>query len=580
MPLPASGSSWPIAPFGPVFSQYATNAAWMEGDSEELRRIYSGGTDRDQTAGVWRGGEYKVGGVRGAVRRWWNGQPADASKSATRIHSPLAGNLARLSATMLVSEPPTIRIIKEVPQEKRQPGEETVEDDIVRRAVLSGPEQDALDQMLGSPEAHIALRRGSEWAAGIGLTAYSWAWDTIDDEGRTPRLNVHRGETVIPEWQFGRLRAITVTDEYPAKSQVLRHLMRHEPGAIVHALYLGTDDKLGQPCGFNSQVIRDNAPHLADIAGVVGAIQQGLTVSIPTGTLRLTAALHINLPTIRFSKSNVLANLGRADIEGPITEFLDAHDEAWSSWMRDLKIGRGRLYISQSFLEGRGPGQGAWFNEYAEMITTLNQMNVSDDDMKAGMVPQQFDIRVEEHAKTCEATKQVVLETAGWSSSSYGDTAEQAVGESATGVVDRAKRTENTRDEKMPHLAITLKQLALSGLDLYRLLNPGKRVGDVDPATIEVKFADVSQIDPEKQARTLQYLQTAKLMSREVGLRNLHPEWDDEDVLRELKRIEKDNPEPINIDPFATGDVPPENPNAAAQDAADAGANDSPAGDA
>lgn len=579
MPLPASGSSWPIAPFGPVFSQYATNAAWMEGDTAALQNIYGGGERSVQAGdGVWRGGQYRTGGVRGIARRWWSGQPVDLERSATRIHSPLAGNLARLSATMLVSEPPTIRIINEV---AAKPGDtETVEDDIVRRSVLTGPEQDALDAMLGSPEAHIALRRGSEWAAGIGLTAYSWAWDTIDEDGRTPRLNVHRGETVIPEWNFGRLRAITVTDEYPAQSKVLRHLMRHEAGYIVHALYLGTDDKLGQSCGFNSQIIRDHAPHLADIAGVQGATLSGLTVAIPTGTQRLTAALHINLPTIRFSKSNVLANLGRADIEGPITEFLDAHDEAWSSWMRDLKIGRGRLYISQQFLEGRGPGQGAWFNEYAEMITTLNQMQVADDDMAKGMVPQQFDIRVEEHAKTCEATKQVVLETAGWSSSSYGDTAEQAVGESATGVVDRAKRTENTRDEKMPHLAIALKQLALSGLDLYRLLHPEKRLGEVDPATIEVKFADVSQIDPEKQARTLQYLQTAKLMSREVGLRNLHPEWDDEDVLRELRRIKQDNPQPINIDPFAVGEVAEPNPNAAAQDAADAGANDNPAGDA
>lgn len=579
MPLPASGSSWPIAPFGPVFDQYATNAAWMEGDTAALQRIY-GGSDRSVQAvdGVWRGGQYRTGGVRGIARRWWSGQPVDVERSATRIHSPLAGNLARLSATMLVSEPPTVRIVTEVPASDDQNGDGRP-DNI--RAVKTGPEQDALDAMLGSPEAHIALRRGCEWAAGIGLTAYSWTWDTTDDEGRTPRLAVHRAETVLPEWRMGRLQAITVVDEYPVKSKTLRHLMRHERGSIIHALYLGTDDKLGQPAGFTSDVTSEAAPHLAELVGIVGAVIEGLTIKVPTGTLRLTAALHVNLPTIRFSRSNALANLGRADIEGPITEFLDAHDEVWSSWMRDLKIGRGRVYISQQFLEGRGPGQGAWFNEYAEMLTTLNQMNVSDEDMSKGMVPQQFDIRVEEHERTAEATKRVVLETAGWSSSSYGESSEATTGESATGVVDRSKRTENTRDEKMPHLAIALKQLAMSGLDLYRLLNPGKGVSDVDPETIEVKFPDVSQIDPEKQARTLQYLQAAKLMSREVGLRNLHPEWDDTDVLRELARIAADQPTPV--DPFAVGTFPPApggEVDDAAQEQADAGARDQLGGDA
>lgn len=581
MPLPQPGTNWPPAPYGPLFDQFDSNAAWMEGDTEALQRLYTPGGDQDVNSAVWRKGVLQRGGIRNMARRWWNGQPlaAGANYMVTRIHSPLAGNLARLSATMLVSEPPTVRLIEEVDDPTR-------EGQRVRQAVKNSNTQDAIEHLLQSDEAHIALRRGSEWAAGLGSCAYSWSWDETAEPSEKLTLSVHPGDLVIPEYVNGRLTAITMFDVYPTKGDgVLRHLMRHESGNIVHALYLGRSDKLGDRVPFTSRVVAEFAPDLAAIAGVSRARDEGGIVFVPTGTTRLTAALHVNLPTIRFGKHNTLAHAGRADIEGA-EQFLDAHDEVWSSWMRDLKLARARMIVADVFLEGRGAGSGAYFDDLAELFTPINQMNLSDNDLSKGMHAQQFDIRFEAHERTAQATLQTVLESVGWSRSSYGEATErQGSDNTATGVVDRAKRTENTRDEKMPHLRITLRNLTLVGLDLYRQLNPTAGVEVVTAGQIEVKFADVSQIDPEKQARTIQYLDSAKAISVDTKVRMLHPEWDNGEVEAEVKRILDDTP--VLVDPFAAPDNPgtdaptvTSGDSVGAAEGTDAGRNDQPGGTA
>jgi hypothetical protein len=52
---------------------------------------------------------------------------------------------------------------------------------------------------------------------------------------------------VVPKWRWDRLATATFwRDITPEGSRdVVRHLERHEPGVILHGVYVGTRDKLG-----------------------------------------------------------------------------------------------------------------------------------------------------------------------------------------------------------------------------------------------------------------------------------------------------------------------------------------------
>lgn len=528
MPLPQSGQPWPIAPFGMMFDQYRVNAAWYEGNVDELSRIYTQ-TAEGATTGdaVWRQGVLTSGGITGLgrwARRWWNGQPA-SNGEVTRIHSPLAGNLASLSSDILFGEAPTTRLI-------------------VGGVKVDSAAQTLLDGLMNSDEAQVAMQRAGEYSAGIGAAAFSWAWDK--DIADKPWMQAHAADAIIPEFRSGRLSSLITFDTYAGTGDtVWRHLQSHESGFIVHGLYSGKRDKLGSLVKFGSKGAPSNLDY---IPGIANAVLEGETVKVPTGTKLLTAQMMLNLPTRSYRREGVLSNMGRADTEGA-EGFLDAHDETWSSWLRDIKLARARLIVPDSFLEGKGAGNGAYFNEYAEVFTGLDGLSLGDD-MKNSIIPQQFDIRWEAHHKSALAEVAEVLQHAGYNESSYGDAG--GSDNTATEVIDRTRRTERTRDKKARYARMALNGMARAGLELHVAVY-GSVTGyeAVKPENLEVVFPEVSQIDPEKQARTIQFLRASKALSIDTAIRMQHPDWDEKEIGAEVEKIAKETPDPI--DPFTVG---------------------------
>lgn len=41
--------------------------------------------------------------------------------------------------------------------------------------------------------------------------------------------------------------------------------------------------------------------------------------------------------------------MGRSDYKG-VEPMLNAFDETWSSWMRDLKVGRARIFVPEAMI--------------------------------------------------------------------------------------------------------------------------------------------------------------------------------------------------------------------------------------
>lgn len=531
MPLPIAGQTWPPAEWAPVFDQYRLNSALYSGDVEDLHTIFVGsGPTGSTTRGDGNQYHYNTstrrrGGLMGlidSVRSWFWGSPNPAGQSRSRLHSPLAGNIATLSADTLMSEPPAFRFI-----------------DGTGNPLRDNPAQARLDDLMNDDATRATLMQAAEYAAGLSAVALTVGWNDNDpDPGAKPWLNVIACDGVVPSWVGEQLASVTLWTTHPeldnagAATGVYYHLEVHEPGFITHALYLGNDTSLG------SLVPLDRLAATAHIPAIpgsqAGVDEHGFSVVLPTGIDRITAAWWRNLPTKRFRQHGVMARCGRADIEG-VEHFLDQVDMSWSSWMRDIKLARARLIISDAALDG-GTIDAPTFDDDAEILRALPFATTNPDDPP--LSAHQFEIRAAEHEASILALTKEILNHAGYSLASYGEYGD--VQKTATEVTDRTTATERTRTKKalyFKHAAVPIT-LALLDIDRVHYHQPGMPTA----TTLDIRFSKQSSIDPKTLAQTLAFLRSADVASSKTLVAMLHPDWDADEVDEEVAAImdEKD----------------------------------------
>lgn len=533
MPLPIAGTTWPPPEWEPVFEQYELNSALYEGDVTGLHTIFVGAGPAG-SAVRGDGSEYHYNttqrrrtGIRGlidSIRSWFWGSPNPAGQARSRLHSPLAGNLATLSADTLMADPPAYRFIGADGNPLRD-----------------NPAQTRLDDLLNDDQTRATLMQAAEYAAGLSAVALTVGWNTdalATDPDAKPWINAIACDGVVPAWVGEQLVSVTLWTTHPnldaagAATGVYYHLEVHEVGQITHALYLGTETSLG------SIVPLDRIPATAHIplipGGVVGTDEQGFTVILPTGIDRLTAAWWRNLPTRRFRRYGVMARCGRADTEG-VEHFLDQVDMAWSSWMRDIKLARARLIVSDAALDG-GTIDAPTFDDDAEILRALPFAAVNPDDPP--LEAHQFAIRAAEHEASILALTKEILNHAGYSLSSYGEYGD--VQKTATEVTDRTSATERTRTKKALYYRQAAVPLILALLEIDRVhyRQPGMPAN----VTLDIRFSTQESIDPKTLAQTLTFLRAANVASTKTLVTMLHPEWDADEIDDEVDAImeEKD----------------------------------------
>ena len=302
---------------------------------------------------------------------------------------------------------------------------------------------------------------------------------------------------------------------------MLRHLERHERGAILHGVFEGTCDRLGHQVDFGAH---PDVAWLVDVAPT-GQIDTGLPD-------RLTAVYVPNVtPSRIWADLPAAANLGRSDYDG-VEPLFDALDETWTSLMRDLRLARARLIVPEEYLTSLGAGNGAYFDTGRELFTPVRTM--ADDSARLAVELIQPSIRVEEHLRVSAEQARLIVETAGYSAQSFGMADGVAV--TATEVTARERESFISRDAKIMHWRPALQEIleTLLAVD-SRLFGSG-----VTPETPQVDFGDTVSQDPESQARTLQLLEAAAAISTWMKVKDLHPEWDDKEVQKEVDRIRED----------------------------------------
>lgn len=493
MALPEPNTAWPPPTWAPAYAAYAENEAWYLGDVEKLTKVYNRAQSQRPSYRV--NGQERSGGFMGAMSRFFWGRPVPANQSRTRLHIPAAADLATLSSDLMFSEPPEVAIAK-IPEKS----------------------QSRLDLIANSDEAHAMYNEMGELKAALGATVITSEWDLeLSDH---VWLSSYGVDVVIPEFRRKKLVAATMWTEYIDGSVYYRHLERHEIGRIEHALYKGSQDKIGM------RVPLQERPETAYLAKIVNAES-----SILTGIDRLTVSYNLNMPTMAWRKHGELAAAGRSDF-AQLHPLFDALDETWSSWMRDLKQGGGKLLLPEAAITSGPLGTGGFFDSGQEAFVGLN---APGDPNKLVFDKVQFEIRVEQHERTAYAIYREILRKAGYSPSAWGDYGKDGA-ITATEVDDRSQGSERTRDKKALYDKRAIGEQASVALELDGLLFPGKGGGRFEAPTT-VTFPQVSQEDPEKVARTIQLLDAAAAISTEMKVTRANPDWEDDAVKAEVTKI-------------------------------------------
>lgn len=523
MPLPPSGKTpWPPPKLEIPHADMDMWRAWYAGDTGHLAAVYGG------TAAYTRNGlareffdvDRRRGAAVGEPRMFWGQDPAPGQQAA-KLHIPIGGDIAEMSANLLWSEVPQV----------------TVDIDSTD-AATARTTQAQIGRYLDD-RGHAKLREASELAAGLSNVFVRVVWD-LSLRPR-PWLDVLTPDAVIPEWRWGMLAAATVWRELEPlvdANLVWRLLERHEPGVIEYGLYRGTITDLGMRMELVDHPGSESLAARVDDQGRQATKVDRLLVS----------HLPNVLPNRLWDGIPDAAPLGRSDYAG-IEPMMDALDESWTSWMRDLRLGKARVVVPQSMLDTDGPGTGASFDLDKELIVALSGL-LGAETMKDSITEVQFKIRVEEHERTTKALRLQILSSAGYSAQGFGEAGTVAV--TATEVAARKEESLTTRGLKILYQRPALLEIltTMMWVDVTHC-----RAKGVDPAAeLTASWPQAVQPDPESTARTLSLLDSAGAISTFMKVKMREPAWDDAEVMAEVQRIREDRSSAVPAgDPFSTG---------------------------
>lgn len=510
--LPLANTPWPPVRFNPITWDMRTWSAWYSGDPDQLMRAYYSigansplgrqffATTGESGTVPQRPGQAR-GGLIGSIRRFFWGQPTPPGEKRTNYHVPVAGDIAATSSRLLFSEPPALK------------------------SAHAGT-QDYLNELMGD-ETQAKLLEAAELCSALGGVFLRVVWDReVADHAW---VDLVPADAAIPEFRYDKLRAVTFWREVDRHGRdVVRHLEKHIPGqnVILHAVYVGDDEKIGtrRPLG-----------DFAATAPLVPWLEDGEYLSFPDQPFDASTVVYIpNLRPNRVWRDLEHAGpLGRSDFSG--TEgLMDALDEAYSSWMRDIRLGKARLIVPPSYLNNIGRGKGAVFEPEQEVFTPLNLLVTDKADPSQMIVAQQFAIRWKEHQETCSQLWEQIINGAGYSSQTFG--MEGDIAKTATEVEAREKKTLQTRKQKIGYWRPGLQDI------IYGLLSIQNQVfgENYELERPDVEFPDTIQPSPLEAAQVTAAWRTARIASLQTSLQHIHPDWDQEAIDTEAQRLHEE----------------------------------------
>lgn len=522
MPLPLANTAWPPVAVAPAIERMQEHDAWLSGDVATLEMIYGAFAHQTQ---VRKADKSPTGGVLSIIQRrlgfipFWGTKLRTATVQTNRtvLHIPVAADIAAMKSDLLWAEPPNFAA-----------------QTLTTSGYTDAPTnvQGSLDAILNQDTAHMMLSEAGTLNSALGGTYYRATWNTMYVDHIC--VEAVDGDAAVPEYVGDRLVAVNFWESWLDEnddSVVWRHIERHEPGFIIHALYRGRSDNIGVQTTLNMQ-----QEAVGDIMNIPGAVLDGFTVAIPTGIQRLTVSYEPNaMKNYDFRKTGgILRRFGRSDYAGQEAVLSDL-DMAWSSYMFDIVAGKSRIFVPENALNIEGPGKAATWDPAQEVYA---QLNVLDLKMQGMVQAQQFPIRWMEHEAAILALTKTALRGAGLGTRDYDATGEGSGRLTATGELERNKREETTRDTKKRYASAALGYIASVALELTPLVFRGRPGGA--GLTVKLEFPEQQQADPTVDATVIGLLDTARAISLEQKVRRANPEWSDAEVMTEVGKIKAD----------------------------------------
>lgn len=419
------------------------------------------------------------------------------------MHVPLAGDIAQTSASLLYSNPPELK------------------------TTLTGAQGRAnqawLDALIDDG-MHARLLEGGEMCSALGAVIWRIVWDKR--VASKPWLMPVPPDVAVPQFIYDRLQSATfwriLSDN---GTDVTRHLEMHVPSdnRIIHGVYQGDQSDLGE--------IVPMSDWPAEVRQL-GDLDEG-TLTLPD--LPFEASTVFYAPNLRPNRiwrdlGPQAWPLGRSDYSG-IEPLMDALDEVYSSWIRDVQLAVMRLIVPSEYLDNIGPGKGAVFEPDRRVFTPLNYL--SDP---AGAAPQitanQFEIRWQEHQNTCTDLVNRIVQEAGYSPQSFGDYQGPAV--TATEIEARERTSLLTRQKKIRYQRPALQDAVYSLMCVSKLYFGAAAI---EPERPDVVFTPVAMPDIQAMAQTVSTLAGAEAASKRTLVAMAHPEWTEDQVKSEVRQI-------------------------------------------
>lgn len=522
MPLPENGSAqqWPPLSHNEVYRDMEVNSAWYAGDIDQLETLYAT-TRLIRRSGLW-----------GQAKRFFFGtpNPGQQGQRPVKLHIPIPSEISRLSSQIMWGEMPKI-LFEDLDDDGDTTSGETIPSR--RRKAANQRLTDLLDD-----SAHAEFLEAGELASALGGGFLRVTWDQAIVPGH-PFITGVPQDAAVPEFRFKRLAAVTfwsnlpIQDDDPAQYRLLE---RHDPGRIEYGLYrAATKESLG------ARVPLTDHPATVGIAGIVDA-QSG----VDTGSELLTAVYVPNVRPVRMlRKDPVASNYGRSDYEA-LDDLFDAFDEVYTSWMRDIRLAKSRIFVSKDLIDTGDPGQGAYFDADREVYVPVKDKpgalgtGTGSGGGASYVQAEQFKIRYQEHQSTAEEILRQIFIGAGYAPQTFGLQDQHGTRTvTATQVQMQERLTNLTRSAKILYIKPQLQSLvsALMDVDERHFGGPGR-----DGAIPEVAFPDAAAPSIDAVAQTLQLLRAAEAASTETLVQMLNPDWEPEQVAQEVERIQAETP--------------------------------------
>ena len=463
---------WPPKEWEEQYTKFQEWSALYSGSAEKLSSFYQG----------------KAGKFWGKVVK---------DERATMLHLPVASDIAAVSADLLLSEMPDIKI------------SEAHEEAADRQAKNT---QERLDNILAETDAYSRFLEAAETSSALSGSYGKINWNT--DFKNYPIISIAQPDNVIPEFRWGFLQKTTfhkVIDN-PKSNVYYRYLEIREPNRIVNQLWRGTLTKLGRQISLNSHSYTEDMED-----EVVHNLDDLLVRYFPN------------------KKPNRLwrgSDLGQSDLSG-IEGLLDSIDEVYTSMMRDLRLARANLTLPDYMIEELDGELGYDIDKMA-----YTPLNFGPAGSSESARPQMFQpsIRADEHIKIAYELLKQAYSLAGYSPASFG--IEEGRGDiTATEVKAKESKSFKTRNKKAKYFQSSMEEI------LKQLLRVDKKYfnSDTGEYNVQVNLQDSVQTDPMEKAESINKLSQAQAMSIDTKVRFIHPNWNENQIESEVDRIMRES---------------------------------------